>query len=442
MKFIRISFLLVLMSISLFAQTEKDYTKRAEQIYQWLRDEQYGKVTAEFDSSLGARVDVEKLSNAWTNLRKNVGNFEKVVDTTIEHRENFEVVIQHSQFEKKMVDFKLVFGSNDKVKGIFLTPVAKKFQFDFPQYYDSTLITESRMNVITGNFRLPAFLTKPKNAVRPPVVILVHGSGPNDRDETVGNTKIFRDLAVGLAAQGVAVLRYDKRTRNYRALMQKNKAKLTVKEETMDDVLSAIRELKNDTTIDNSKIYLLGHSLGAMLLPRIASQTTDLKGLIMLAANARPMEDLMLEQMEYLTSQEAPSVELTQTLDSMKREVKRIKALSPANANDSIGILGIPVSYWLDLKTYDPVKTAAKLNLPIFVLSGGRDYQVPSTDFELWKSGLKNSRNATFRLYPSANHLFIAGEGKSLPAEYDQPGHVDKAVVDDIASFILTGKPK
>ncbi len=428
-------------NLSLSAQVEKDNTERSRQIYQWIRELEFGKVHAEFDSSIAARVDSVKLSTAWRNLTARVGAFKKVINTTSEIESNFEVVIQKSEFEKKIVDFKLVFSEKGKVKGIFFIPEVKKFVFDDPVYLDTTKFDEKRKFVITSEFRLPAILTMPENVTRPPVAILVHGSGPNDKDETIGNTKIFRDLSVGLASQGIAVLRYDKRTRNFAKKMQAMK-NLTVKEETMDDVLSAIRMLKRDSTLDSTRIYLIGHSLGGMLLPRIANQTKDVKGIIMLAANVRPMEDLMLEQAEYITAADTSTEKSTEVIDSLKSSIRRIKALSEANSNDTIGILGIPISYWLDLKKYDPVASASKLKLPILVLHGGRDYQVTDTDFSLWKAGLKSSKNAILRAYPNCNHLFITGEGKSLPEEYDKPGHVAKEVVDDIGSFILQGTLK
>jgi len=441
MKSFNLFLIALIFSTSCQAQVTKDNTERSKQIYEWVLSGEFGKVCAEFDSAIAAHVDSTKLANAWVNLSERVGAFVKVTDIRTEKENGIDVFIHASEFEKRKVDFKVIFGLDNKLKGIFFVPVVKKYVFDDPAYLDSTKFHESKQYVITGDYKLPATLTYPKNVNKPPVAILVHGSGPNDRDETVGNTKIFRDFAVGLAAQGVAVLRFDKRTRNYRKKMAEEVKKLTVKEETMDDVLSAIETVKRDSLLNSKRIYLIGHSLGGMLLPRIAKENSDVSGIVMLAANSRPIEDLMLEQAEYLSANDS-SENVQDLMDSLRAAVPRIKALSKQNENDTIGILGIPTSYWLDLKTYDQVKTAAELKLPILILHGERDYQVTDTDFSLWRSGLKNSGNVLFRSYPKSNHLFIAGEGKSLPAEYDVAGHVEKSVVDDIASFILTGKIK
>jgi uncharacterized protein len=96
----------------------------------------------------------------------------------------------------------------------------------------------------------------------------------------------------------------------------------------------------------------------------------------------------------------------------------------------------MPVTYWLDLKEYSPTEQAKKLGLPMLILQGERDYQVTMTDFGMWKSGLGSAKGVTLKSYPSLNHLFVAGTGKSTPAEYNKPGNVSGEVVDDIAAFV------
>jgi fermentation-respiration switch protein FrsA (DUF1100 family) len=94
-------------------------------------------------------------------------------------------------------------------------------------------------------------------------------------------------------------------------------------------------------------------------------------------------------------------------------------------------------AYWLDLRSYNPVKTAEKLKIPILILQGGRDYQVTPANFSDWQSALGNRSNVTMKIYPDANHLFISGSGQSNPKEYEQAGHVDHAAIEAIAAWVL-----
>ena len=255
----------------------------------------------------------------------------------------------------------------------------------------------------------------------------MHGSGPSDRDETVGGVKVFRDLAEGLASRGIAVLRYEKRTAQYPAKMRAL-AGMTIDDETVEDASRAAALLRTQREIDPRRVYVLGHSLGGYAAPRIAAEDGKLAGLIFLAANARHIEDLMVEQAEYL--QAAPA-----DLARIKADVKRIKALEPPMpAPRRCSAWG--VSYLLDLKDYDPVAAAKKLAIPMLFLQGGRDYQVTGKDVALWKAGLAGRKDVAFQELPALNHLFVAGEGKSTEAEYRKPAHVAPEAVDAIAKWI------
>jgi hypothetical protein len=114
---------------------------------------------------------------------------------------------------------------------------------------------------------------------------------------------------------------------------------------------------------------------------------------------------------------------------------KRVKSLEPVDA-DLPPILGMPVSYLLDLKGYDPAAEAKKLAIPMLILQGERDFQSTMKDFALWKAALGARKDVAFHSYPALNHFFVAGEGKSTDAEYRKPGHVAPEVIDEIAKWI------
>ena len=284
---------------------------------------------------------------------------------------------------------------------------------------------------------LPGTLSMPTGAGPFPAVVLVAGSGPNDRDETLGPNKPFKDLAGGLASRGIAVLRYDKRTKVYGAKLAAVKD-FTVKQEVVDDVLEAVKVLRANPKVDRARVFVLGHSLGAMLVPRIGAADPSLAGLIVMAGPARSLEDAIVEQTRYIAMADGTiSSDEQAQIDAAAKVSSRVKALTPDDAKSATDIFGAPASYWLDLRGYDPPSAAKALTQPLLVLQGERDYQVTMAEFEKWKASLAGRRNVTFHTYPSLNHLFLAGTGKSVPAEYQTPGHVAEPVVTDIAAWIL-----
>ena len=289
--------------------------------------------------------------------------------------------------------------------------------------------------VVTGKIRLPATITVPSGAARAPGIVLVHGSGPNDRDETVGANKPFRDLAHGLAERGIVVLRYDKRSKA--APLSFMGGTFTVDDEVADDALSAVSLLRGLPEVNPGWVVVLGHSLGGMLAPRIGARDTALAGLVILAGATRSLADMMEEQITYMRGLPgADTAAIDRALAGLAPSLAAVRALIPADSGSRKPILGAPAAYWLDLAAYYPVSVAAKLRMPILILQGGRDYQVTRVDFEAWREGLAGNTAVEFREYPSLNHLFIAGIGAPNPAEYGVAGTVDPQVILDIAEWV------
>ena len=306
----------------------------------------------------------------------------------------------------------------------------------------TNLFREVDFTVGTGQWRLPGTLTLPVAADNrdAPALVLVHGSGPEDRDETIGANKPFRDLAWGLAAKGVAVLRYEKRTRVYAAkLAAMDPATFTLKEEFVDDAISAAAQLRSTKGIDPQRIFVLGHSLGGVAVSRIGQADTNLAGLILLGGClSRPLEDALASTLRYVASLQGTLDKDAQAqLDLLLAQLAKVKDLTDADVKSRTLLIGATPRYWLDLREHYPLAIAKSLKQPLLVLHGGRDFQAPRADFDAWKEAFASRSNATFKVYPKLNHLFIAGEGKSTPADYLQPGHMEQAVVDDIAEWIL-----
>ena len=418
-------------------------TSRGTQFVELLAKYDFAGAVSKYDVTMTLALPEPKLREAWQAVQKQAGPFKKQLRTRVEELGGYQAVFVSCQFERMTLDVKMVFDAQNKVAGLFFVPSQPPLA-EAPSYARTNAFREKDFTVGSGEWALPGTLTLPVAAATPlPAVVLVHGSGPNDRDETILANKPFRDLAWGLASKGIAVLRYEKRTKQYASkLAAASISKLTVQEETIDDALTAAAQLRATDGIDAKRIFILGHSMGGMVAPRIGQADPKLAGLIILAGSTRPLEDLVVEQTRYLLSLEGKiSTEGQSKLDELEVEVAKVKKLTVADASSSTLLLHAPPSYWLDLREHDPVAAAKALKQPLLILQGGRDYQVTETDFNGWKNGLGSKPTVTFKLYPSLNHLFIAGEGKSTPAEYERPGHVAEAAVTDIAAWILRTSP-
>lgn len=392
---------------------------------------------ASFDDAMTTALPQDKLKQAWDGVKAQFGAYQNTTDKQfLARKDKYDVILLTVNFEKGSLGFRVsVDTTSGKIGGLQFVPVnsASSTSYAPPAYVDQTKIEEKDVTIGTGEWQLPGTLTLPKGTGPFAAIVLVHGSGPNDRDETIGPNKPFKDLAWGLASQGIAVLRYDKRTKVYAEKLTDVK-NFTVKEESIDDAVVAVELLRQTPNIDPKRVFVVGHSLGGYLAPRIAQADTNIAGLIILAGATRPLEDAMLEQVQYIASLSGSSVP-TSTVTELKTQVDAVKALKPGDESKP-PILNIPASYWLDLQNYRPTELASQLTLPMLILQGERDYQVTMVDFKNWQTALSSHSNVQFKSYPDLYHLFISGTGKSTPAEYQQPGHVAQSVVDDIAAWV------
>lgn len=394
--------------------------------------------TLNFDDEMKTALTESKLQESWQNIILEAGNLLQVeIESTME-MENYRIVVVRCQFQRNNVDVRVVFNENKQISGLNYIPTT--FEYHPPDYVDESAFDELDVTIGKGEWALPGTLTLPKDSSSFPGLVLVHGSGPNDRDETIGPNKTFRDLAWGLASKGVAVLRYDKRTfKHAKKFTPEILEKLTVKEEVIDDALLAIQLMLQRKEVNSKRIILLGHSLGATIAPRIAKKTNNLAGIIIMAGITRTLEDTILDQYTYLYSIDGKITnQQKDELKALKLKVEKVKTLEISDYVSPQDLpLGIPVAYWKDLMENNQVKIAESLKIPILILQGGRDYQVlESKDFKGWKNALHNHDNVQFKLFPQLNHLFIKGVGKSTPKEYMNESHVDSEAIETIINWI------
>ena len=305
-----------------------------------------------------------------------------------------------------------------------ITSVLFKLPATVAPYSDRTKFDSD--DVTVGAYRLPGTLTIPKGKGPFPAVVLIQGSGPNDRDETVGANHPFADLADGLSSRGIIALRYDKRTYARGNL----KTALTVDNEVVEDAVAAVQMLRGRRDVAQDRIFVIGHSLGAMLAPEIAKKADKVAGIVMLAPSGRKLPQLMVEQARFL-GQSSPG-----QLAEIEQQADQLSAHKlPATQT----FFGAPASYYYDLEARDEVAIARSLDVPILILHGARDYPAIDEDLRDWQTGLKGDAKVQVKTFPGLNHLFIVATDKPAPTEYFAPGHVDAAVIGTIASFIENG---
>ena len=429
---------LLLLPLPSLSQGQPDLTAAATAFVNHLAKGEYEAAAQPFTETMRGAAPPEKLGEIWKAIQTQMGAFQRIVGSRVEPVGGFQSVFVTSEFAGATVDLQVTFDSEGRIAGFFVRPTeAGKAQsppeWAAPAYADKERFREEEVTVGSGEWALPGTLTLPVGEGPFPALVLVHGSGPHDRDETIGPNKPFKDLAWGLASRGIAVLRYEKRTKVY-GLKLSALPGLTAKEEIVDDVIAAANLLRGRKEIDSRRISVLGHSLGGTLIPRIGKADPGIAGFIVMAGAARPLEDLLLEQVPYIASVDGTVTE------EEKKQIEAVKAMVETIRNLKEGSketpMGVPASYWLDLKGYQPPAVAKELKAPFLILQGERDYQVTMEDFELWRKALADRKDVTFKAYPDLNHLFMEGKGKATPEEYGRPGHVAQKVVEDVAGWI------
>jgi uncharacterized protein len=398
-----------------------------------------------FDTT-GRKRPVEPfmLHSVWASFREQYGEFKKSTQKKFYTKKDVEYIIEELEFDSGYVEIKFSFSNNHKISSYLLGKSISKAElllqqkYRTPAYANSKSVTAKAVTFGTAPFIMNSELVLPKHLKtndKIAAIVLVHGSGAGDMNEMNGPQQPFRDIAYGLAAKGFAVIRYDKRTLTYASECAEDK-NFTVNQETVIDAVEAVKFLRTQPNIDPTKIVVLGHSLGGMMMPRIAALDSALAGVIFMAAPAKSFADEIIGQMDYLATL---FPEKKDEYAKGKEEFVRLKTKWYDSAtNPRFLPFGCGPIYWMDLDTYNQTEEAKKIAVPMLFLQGESDYQVTVDDYKIWQNALKDNSKVTFRLFSSLSHNLITCAGKPSPDDYKTPANVSPQVIDAIVSWLKT----
>ena len=420
--------MLAIASLPSFAQVAPDAARStASRLLDLLDRGEFKQAEALLNADMKAAVPAPRLEQVWKSLPADGSRGEAKLST----KGTDQLVVVPLTRGALKLNANIVVNAQGQVSGLLIQPVTETAPA--PAVAADADFTEKDVLVGDGEKALPATLAMPKGNGPFPAVVLVHGSGPQDRDETIGANRPFLDIARGLAAQGIAVLRYEKRTKA--RPQDYADGRVNIDNETTDDAVTALDTLRAQPGIDPKRVFVLGHSQGGMMAPRIAMKDGKTAGLVLLAAPARNLLDILMEQNVRLLGMQGvqDSPEGIAHLDKLKAQIANVRGARDA----AVGApMGQPVDYWRSVDSVDPVAEARKANEPMLILHGGHDIQVVDADWNAWQAAFGADKDVVMKRYPTLNHLAIDSTANAGLESYQTPGHVDAALIRDIATWI------
>lgn len=414
--------IILLAFITAFSPVYADrYTDMAQNIFGWLKAGLADSILSHSSPQIKAALPPQTVQGLWQQLLMQGGGLRYEQEWTQTVTQGYEVRQKLLVFDRASLRLNVVFNKEAVMEGINFAPAPRpdKTESGNAEKTDTAAFTERPLVIKHGKIELPGTLTLPaKHGEKLPAVVLVHGSGPLDRDETAGPNKPFRDLAHALARRGIAVARYDKRTYVYQSNMAEvSDGGITWRTETADDAAEAMKAVSEMPEVDSRRVFVLGHSQGGTCLPLIVETAgTRPAGLIGMAALARPFWQAVHEQLSYIYAGN----------DSIIARTERQMRGS------------LPKEYLDFIETYKPLEELAGMgSIPCLFLQGGHDYQVTEADLSLWRDALKENKKAEFRLFPDLDHLFRTLPQMATPDDYSQAIPMSEEAIESIASFIL-----
>jgi hypothetical protein len=392
-------------------RTELFVTRLADEAFEW---------AAGMFGSVLAGADADRLAATWRGLTIQHGPFA-----------GFEIVGRQVRADRSLRAVELRFASDSQRLSLVFDPYTRVVGLDFPtrgprrrdasggRSFDRQLTRDG-----DDSRPLGATITLPDGDDTVPGVAILHRSGPLDRDGSVGPNRPYRDLAAGLAARGVASIRYDKRS----FVCDLGKEEQSLDNVIVADAAAAVERLGQVERV--SDVVVFGHGIGGVAAPLVAHET-DVTGLVLGATPTRPLSEVFFgTERRKAEADGEVTFEEQQRLDYVGEKLNATADLGP---DDDYYILGTATTFWRDLRAHDVVAAVRERPEPVLALHPGRGFVTTATDRRVWRDALPPG---ALEEYSELDHLFMHVFEESLPEAYFFPDTLSDEVVDDVAAWV------
>ncbi len=412
-----------------------------------LADEKFAELFERSSDQMRQAVkSAEGYQAIWQGLLLQFGAYQGAEGTGNQEADGYDRYQVDARFERAVVTVVISFDQKGSLAGLVVLNVQT------PKPADRDTDKGERLLLRPGaEDETEAVLVIPQDPGPCPVLILMQGSGPNDKNESAYGMTPFLDLAEGLSKRGIATLRYDKYTLEHRDMLAKDAdllASFTMREEYVNDALAAWQTLSVDERF--SDVFLLGHSQGAYAVPRVAAQLPKqaFRGLILLAGSPLPITALIDRQnRDAIASAFLTSGQITQALANLDAEKERLGMLGGMGEKELKAALfygSLSGWYLKDEHEWAPAELLNQMKTPVLIIQGAKDWQVkPEEGIQLWQEWLilsdKARPDTDYLLYPDMTHLLfdLPGPSSGSAEDYAIPYPVSERLMDDLAGWII-----
>jgi pimeloyl-ACP methyl ester carboxylesterase len=385
---------------------------------------QYEKAAENFTAEVAAGLPADKLKTTVETLQKQVGRYQSVADEAkVQEIQSNQVVDLLCSFEVMKLVFRVSYDEQQQVAGIFFLPAPAE-----PSPVDKNAPPDVQLE--TKDTTLYGTIDLPKGDGPFPMVLIISGSGPNDRDGNQAALKsdYLKKLSAGLTEQGFAVLRYDKRGSGKSGVGDAPLETFRF-DVFVDDAVGWVSMLRKDKRF--SSVAILGHSQGS-LVAMLAGQRVPVDAIVSIAGSGRSIDKVLItqlgEQLKSMPELRAHAFAVIEELaagQTVQDYPEELEALFKPS------IQGFLVS-WMQ---HDPVKVIATLEIPILIVQGTRDIQILVEDAEALKKG---QAAAELVLVKNMNHVLrhIATETEQLPSYGNPELPLDPQLAPAVTTFL------